>query len=96
MSLFESGESTGQVSLARLLEGEAPAGRSDLAPLDYVDLAVRGGWPALRDADARTARRFVNGYLGTLVEHDLLDPGVPQLNAPGGMRTAPSEHETGR
>ena len=71
MSLFESGESTGEVSLARLLEGEAPAGRSDLAPLDYVDLAVRGGWPALRDADARTARRFVNGYLGTLVEHDL-------------------------
>lgn len=71
MSLSESGESTRQVSFAALLRGEAPSGESPHAPLDYADLVVRGGWPALIGAEPRKATRFVDGYLAASVDHDV-------------------------
>lgn len=71
MSLAESGISSKEVSFAALMAGESPAGASDLTPLDYADVVVRGGWPALVTADSRTAARFVSGYLDAIVEHDL-------------------------
>jgi len=71
MSLAESGISSKEVSFAALMAGESPAGASDLTPLDYADVVVRGGWPALVTADSRTASRFVSGYLDAIVEHDL-------------------------
>ena len=46
MSLWESGDSSGKVSLERLCRGEltpAMTGEADLRKL--VELIVRGGWP---------------------------------------------------
>lgn len=71
MSLAESGDSTREVSFAALMSGEPAHGRSPLEPLDYADLAVRGGWPALVGAEPRTVSRFMDGYLSAVVEHDI-------------------------
>lgn len=64
MSLFESGHSTGNVSLGALLRGEAPS--SAQPPLTIPDIADRiciGGWPALVDQPFALAVRSVRGYL---------------------------------
>ena len=47
MSLFETGHSTGEISLNRLLDGcEQRAERSDLPILSVAELVCAGGWPA--------------------------------------------------
>ncbi len=46
MSLYESKESKGTVSLGSLLDGRSwEYGKSDLSLKDVADIAVRGGWP---------------------------------------------------
>lgn len=46
MSLFESNESTGEVSFADILEGKDISGVSKLSLDDLANIIVRGGWPA--------------------------------------------------
>lgn len=72
MSLFETGHSNGQVSLASLLDGEAP--RSPDPGLSVDDLAIRitvGGWPALQGLSADDARRAVRDYLDGITLTDV-------------------------
>ena len=45
MSLYESGDSDGTVSLKDLFEGKAVAAVSDKSLLDYAFCVCRGGWP---------------------------------------------------
>jgi uncharacterized protein len=72
MSLFESGHSTGDVSLSALLNGEAQAGiGSDLTVPDLMTRIVIGGWPDLLDSDETVARRWLAGYLAQLIEVDI-------------------------
>lgn len=72
MSLFESGHSNGEVSLAALLEGTRQPGRdSGLTVPDVMERAVVGGWPDLLDADETMARRWMTGYLQQVVEVDV-------------------------
>ncbi|MGA2164064.1 MAG: DUF4143 domain-containing protein [Solirubrobacteraceae bacterium] len=64
MSLFESGVSSGGISLAQLLEGE-PA-RSPDPGLGITDLAREiaiGGWPGFRGLAVEQALRAVRDYL---------------------------------
>ena len=63
MSLFESGDSSGEVSLSGLFDGEfAPATAAmDLDKL--VELCIRGGWPAGVDLPPRRALRVARDYL---------------------------------
>ena len=71
MTLFESEESSGRVSLQRLFDGEEEV--ADIAPLDIEDIArvlCRGGWPAAVTAGAtsvpgRLARTYVEGLIGS-------------------------------
>lgn len=65
LSLFESGLSSGRVSLGSLLEGEKPREPdSDVRVPDLVDAVVRGGWPRHvhlpPDAAARAVRAYVD------------------------------------
>lgn len=73
MALHESGESTGEVSLAALLSGQRPTARpSGLTVTDLAELVVRGGWPLnlpLAVADAARANR---DYLANIAEVDIL------------------------
>lgn len=69
MTLFESEESSGRISLQRLFDGEEEV--ADIAPLDVEDIArvlCRGGWPAAVTAGAtsvpgRLARTYVEGLI---------------------------------
>lgn len=72
MSLFELGRSGGEVSLARLLAGEAPAGVTCESSVEAVahDIAV-GGWPGLRDRGTAATQRALRGYLDETGRVDL-------------------------
>lgn len=72
MSLYESGESTGSMSLSALLAGDRPAARaSSLTVRDLVDVTVRGGWPTNRSLTIAQAARANRDYLRTVAEIDI-------------------------
>ncbi|QIM15407.1 ATP-binding protein [Leucobacter insecticola] len=72
MSLFESGHSTGSVSLQALLSGEAQRGVSaEIAYQGLLERIVIGGWPELIDANESDAREWVSDYLKQMVEVDV-------------------------
>jgi predicted AAA+ superfamily ATPase len=72
MSLFESGESTGEISLAALLRGERPAvGPSSLTVPDVADLIVRGGWPLNLRLSVADAAQANADYLRNIAEVDI-------------------------
>jgi predicted AAA+ superfamily ATPase len=72
MSFFEKAWSTGEVSLASLMNGEAPS--SESVSFNLEDLAEKitlGGWPGLIGADAPEGLRFVRDYISLIAEVDL-------------------------
>ena len=72
MSLFELGQSSGTVSLGRLLDGERT--RTDAAELtisDLVEVICVGGWPALLGSSATHAQRILDGYLDSIARTDI-------------------------
>jgi len=74
MSLWESGHSSGEVSLGALLSGEVP--RSRIAELDaaaLAELVVRGGWPGQLAADTAAAAASVRDYLELVADVDISD-----------------------
>ncbi|MDR2564849.1 MAG: DUF4143 domain-containing protein [Bifidobacteriaceae bacterium] len=71
MSLLESGESSGAVSLRRLLEGDPPvtaAGR--LTETQLVDVILRGGWPGNLGAPSSPAMALPRAYLESVANSD--------------------------
>ncbi len=79
MSLVELGRSTGEVSLARLLEGSpAPSGEAKLSVEEIAELVCVGGWPGHLGASQESPSRSVedaveeNGdYLGEIRRTDI-------------------------
>jgi predicted AAA+ superfamily ATPase len=72
MSLFESGHSTGEMSLAKLLGGERQTGLGTHLSFDeLLKRIVIGGWPELIGADEASARRWLRDYLTSIVEVDI-------------------------
>lgn len=72
LSLFESGVSTGRVSMKALLKGEAPrAPDSGVRIPDLVDAVVRGGWPRHADLPLEAAARAVRAYVDETRRVDL-------------------------
>lgn len=70
MSLFEQGESGGEISLAALLEGKAGGVPNPGFELDDLAAAIcRGGWPALKALELPEALRGVRDYLNE-IPHD--------------------------
>lgn len=71
MSLWESGESTGDVSLGALFEGESPDGASpsDIEQIAY--LLCRGGWPGALNLPEKSALRISEAYLKAVVNSDI-------------------------
>ena len=71
MSLYESGESSGAVSLQDLCNGKiAPVltGEVDLRNLAYY--VVRGGWPGNLNASAENASLLPQSYLDAILDDD--------------------------
>lgn len=74
MSLFESGDSDGSISLRKLLDGDEPLSRDDEVGLeDLVALICRGGWPQYCELHADDAQTVMRGYVEQLVS-----AGLPQ------------------
>ena len=72
MSLVETGESTGEVSLGALLQGERIAApRPDAGVEDLVEAICRGGWPRHLGMPARTAQRALDDYLDEICRTDI-------------------------
>ena len=71
MSLFESGESTGAMSLAALLAGDRPTAAASLSVPDIADLVVRGGWPFNLNLPVEAAAVANTDYLRTIAEVDV-------------------------
>jgi uncharacterized protein len=72
MSLFETGQSTGAISLADLLEGDvASSADPDLTVADLVDEIAIGGWPGLRGRDVGDSLLAVRDYLEEIARVDV-------------------------
>lgn len=80
MSLFESGESTGQVSLEGLFNQVVPEGMAKLS-IERVAFAVaRGGWPASIGLSDKAALAQAGKYLTAIVENDVFELSDVQRN----------------
>jgi hypothetical protein len=73
MSLFESRDSAGGVSVATLLEGNRPVASTgpDATLADVAALLCRGGWPANLNREQDDAAAFNRDYLTSLGGTDL-------------------------
>ncbi|MCM1048336.1 MAG: DUF4143 domain-containing protein [Clostridiales bacterium] len=72
MSLFETGDSTGRVSLKELFEGQMTAqatGEVSLKQLIYY--VVRGGWPGNLETPQETCGKLAVEYLKAVVDDDM-------------------------
>lgn len=71
MSLWESGESSGDVSLQALFEGDKPDGEAhiDIDRLSY--LTCRGGWPGALTLPEQAALRIPKAYLKAVLNSDI-------------------------
>lgn len=73
MSLFESGDSSGQVSLEALCNGRMENILVyDHVLMDIIELIVRGGWPANIGLAAKQAARVSHDYIQAVIEDDVL------------------------
>lgn len=69
MTLWELGESSGQVSLSGLFEGEfAPSLCEEVGLERMAQLVCRGGWPELRTRSCEDAAEAIDQYLDALFE----------------------------
>lgn len=72
MSLFESGESNGTVSLKDLFDGKTDiASESRLSIEDIAYAICRGGWPASLNMDRNDSLEVAANYLDSVVETDI-------------------------
>jgi len=72
MSLYESGDSDGSMSLRALLAGERPHARAGAMTVPGIaELIVRGGWPLNLRMGADAAAAANRDYLRTVAEIDL-------------------------
>ena len=68
MSLAETGDSTGAVSLSGLFEDRFEPMQSHLGLADLADIVCRGGWPALQTGESTNPKAVAAGYLDALFE----------------------------
>lgn len=71
MSLYESGESNGSISLSNLKNGVFQVARSNTNLEDYAFLICRGGWPLSIVDDRKVALAQAKDYYEVLVTDDL-------------------------
>jgi len=71
MSLFESGESTGEVTFTDIIEGKDISGVSKLSLEDLACIIVRGGWPASIEVKSDAKYRFAKEYVKSLVHEEV-------------------------
>ena len=72
MSLYESGDSDGKVSLRGLFDGDLKTVKVDPLGLEELSwLIVRGGWPGLLESDESSVRQFLSERIDEICEKDV-------------------------
>ena len=72
MSLFESGDSTGEVTLSSMFDGTMGTVEVEGPDLEgLIGMTVRGGWPMVQGRGIQEAIRFNRGYLKSILDDDL-------------------------
>ncbi len=72
MSLFESGDSTGQVSLGSLFNGNfTPVATGEVQLETLIGLILRGGWPGSIGMPLEEAVLVPGEYLNAIIEDDI-------------------------
>lgn len=72
MSLYESGDGSGDISLEDLFDGQQEvSAQSSLTIEDYARLIVRGGWPGTIGKSESVSRRQIAGYCDAIVKADI-------------------------
>lgn len=72
MSLYESSDSTGQVSLENLCKGElSPVFTGEVSLEKLIQMIVRGGWPGAIDMNEKQAAILANEYLNAVIDDDV-------------------------
>lgn len=79
MTLVESGESTGVISLKSLVAGDSikPA-RSEMDLRRLIELVCRGGWPGVVRGSVQQAQVAARNYLDTVARIDISEIGGVQ------------------
>ena len=80
MSLYESGDSSGTVSLSSMFNGEPIGATCEKRLPDYAYLTCRGGWPMAMDTDDDIALEQSVNYVDELVSTDFVKAGGPPNN----------------
>ena len=79
MTLFESGDSTGEVSLKDLFESNLISGASEMDIGKLSFLTCRGGWPETVDMDKDVALEPATDYVEGVMRRDInLVDGIPK------------------
>lgn len=74
MSLFESGDSSGDVSLADLFDGKIKNKLVDKVTLQKIaELIVRGGWPNAIDMPIEGAIKITKSYIEAVLDKDIIE-----------------------
>lgn len=71
MSLYESGESSGQVSLSELFKGAEPEGSDSHGIEDIAYLICRGGWPKAVGLKKKIALQQAIDYYDAVISDDI-------------------------
>lgn len=72
MSLYESGDSSGEISLAELCNGNFnPTMTGEVYINDLIEYIIKGGWPANVDIPAEQAALLPLQYIDAIIEDDV-------------------------
>lgn len=71
MSLYESGDSNGKVSLKDILNGKDISATNELELENIASIIVRGGWPASLDIKGNNKYKVAKEYVASLIEEDV-------------------------
>lgn len=72
MSLYESGDSTGDISLEKLCNNDfEPKATGEVDLRNLAGLIIRGGWPANLNYSAKDASKAIEEYINLIIDDDL-------------------------
>jgi len=71
MSLYESGDSNGKVSLNDIINGKEISGVSDMGLDDIMYTMIRGGWPESLNIEGNNKYKVAKEYVQSLINEDV-------------------------
>ena len=86
MSLFESGNSTGEISLRSLFDGEFVSARANTEVAEVARWCCRGGWPSIIELEDEYALETPKAYIESVLEVSVPSAGKSSETARRLMR----------